>query len=353
MSLKQYKAIEYFSYLCEKVATEANNKLYFTINKQFEKINDKDLCIPKFCEANYVYKYNYNVNQLKTIAKTYKLKLSGNKPELISRIYSFLFLSNFAIKIQKVGRGYLHRKYMQLHGPALKNRLLCTNAVDFLSMDELTNIPLSQFFSFKDEDGFIYGFDLLSLYNLIYKSETIVKNPFNKQPFSLNVLDDFRHLIRLSHLLRIRISIILTDVTKDVSNKKTIELRTLTLFQTIDGLGNYSNSEWFLSLNRTQLIRFVRELVDIWTYRAPITIETKRSIYPQGNPFIRLNYVLLQNMENLDDVRKVILQIMENLIYFGVDKDSKCLGAYYILGALTLVNSNAATAMPWLFQALC
>jgi hypothetical protein len=355
MSLKQHNAGEYFSNLCEKVANEANKKLYFTINKQFEKIDDKQLCIPKFGEAHYVYKYNYNVQQLKIIAKAYKLKLNGNKPELISRIYSFLFLSNLAIKIQKIGRGYLHRKYIVKHGPALKDRSLCTNAFDFLSMDELTNIPISQFFSFKDEDGFIYGFDLLSLYNLIYKSDTIVKNPFNKQPFSLSVIDDFKSLIKLSRLLKIRISIIINDVSKEISDKKTVELRALTLFQNIDALGNYSNAQWFLTLNRTQLMRFVRELVDIWTYRAPITMETKRAICPpSGNPFARiLNYTALQNMEYLDDMRKVILQIMENFVSTGVDKDNKCLGAYYVLGALTLVNNDAATALPWLYQALC
>jgi len=28
------------------------------------------------------------------------------------------------------------------------------------------------------------------------------------------------------------------------------------------------------------------------------------------------------------------------------------LGAYYVLGALTLVNPNAAAALPWLFQSV-
>jgi hypothetical protein len=222
-------------------------------------------------------------------------------------------------------------------------------------MDELTNIPIKQFFSFKDEDGFIYGFDLLSLYNLIYKSESIVKNPFNKQPFSLKIIDNFKSLIKLSRVLKINISIIINDVSKEISDKKTVELRALNLFQNIDALGNYSNAQWFMELNRNQLIRFVRELVDIWSYRAPLTMETKQSICPPiGNPFARiLNYNALQNMEYLDDIRKVVLHIMENFVCVGIDKDSKCLGAYYVLGALTLVNNDAATALPWLYQALC
>jgi hypothetical protein len=53
----------------------------------------------------------------------------------------------------------------------------------------------------------------------------------------------------------------------------------------------------------------------------------------------------------LDDVRKYILNVLEKLVLSGVDKDSKCLGAYYVLGALTLVSVNAANALPWLYQA--
>ena len=43
---------------------------------------------------------------------------------------------------------------------------------------------------------------------------------------------------------------------------------------------------------------------------------------------------------------------MEKMVNIGVDKDSKALGAYYVLGALTLVNEEAATSLPWLFQSV-
>jgi hypothetical protein len=140
-----------------------------------------------------------------------------------------------------------------------------------------------------------------------------------------------------------------------MSNTKSVELKAITLFQNIDALGNYSNAQWFLTLNRNQLIKFLRELVDIWSYRAPLTIETKRAICPPlGNPFIRMpNYNILQTMENMDELRKNILDIMEKMVVTGVDKDSKYLGASYVLSALTLVNSDAATALPWLYQAVC
>jgi hypothetical protein len=84
-----------------------------------------------------------------------------------------------------------------------------------------------------------------------------------------------------------------------------------------------------------------------------LTIETKRNICPPiGNPFPRV--VNFQNLllGELDDARLYILNVLEKLVLLGVDKDSKCLGAYYVLGSLTLVSKEAASALPWLYQAI-
>lgn len=130
-----------------------------------------------------------------------------------------------------------------------------------------------------------------------------------------------------------------------------VELRALSLFQNIDALGNYSNSHWLLSLNRTQLIKFLRELADIWNYRAQITPETKRSICPpSGDPFRNLNMHYIHSEQNMTNVKKVVLELLEKIVNSGVDRDSKALGACYVLGSLTLVNEEAATSIPWLFQ---
>ena len=89
-----------------------------------------------------------------------------------------------------------------------------------------------------------------------------------------------------------------------MSNKKSIELRTLTLFQNIDALGNYSNAQWFLNLGKPQMIKMIRELIDIWSYRAPLSMETKKAICPPtGNPFTRLvNFHQLHTIENIDEI---------------------------------------------------
>jgi hypothetical protein len=320
--------------------------------KKMEKVDSEDIYIPKFGEYEMISRYNYNVQHLKLIAKYHKLKISGNKPQLVSRIYSFLFLSNFAIKIQKYIRGIIVRKYLNSHGPAFKKRDLCTNTTDFLSMEPLDEISHEQFFSFMDSDGFIYGFDLQSVYNYVYKNNGAIKNPYTRNPLSSEIVERFRTLIRLSRVLKINI---LTDIEKvEVSDKKTIELRIVTLFQTIDNLGNYSNPKWFMDLNITQLIKMFRELLDIWAYRAPLSLATKCAICPpHGNPFPSAsNMNSLYTNTNIDNVRKIILETLEKFVNSGIDRDNQCLGAYYVLASLTLVNVEAATSMPWLFQAV-
>jgi IQ calmodulin-binding motif len=324
--------------------------------KNMEKITGDLEQIPKYNEYNHLLKYNYNLKQLKQIAKEYRLKQSGNKQELAIRVYSHLYSSYSAIKIQKIIRGYLTRKCNRYRGPGFKNRSLCSNKYDFLSMDDLTTIPYQQFFSFEDDDNFIYGFDIVSMYNLIGKNKdkTNLKNPFNTKPIPSQIIKDFRTLLKLNRILKINTAIEIADVTKDLTQQQSTGLRTINLFQEIDSLGHYSNSEWFLSLNRNKICDFVKELIEIWNYRANIDPNVKREICPpHGNPFVTISNINLQNISEIDELRNKVLTVMEKMVTTGINSSSKNLGAFYILGALTLVNNNAAVALPWLHQAMC
>ena len=294
------------------------------------------------------------MNQLKIFAKHYKLKSTGNKQELIKRLHTYLFLSCHILKIQKIFRGILQRKYNKSHGPAWLNRNLCTNTSDFLTCDDIKDISIEQFFSYKDDDGFIYGFDLLSLYNLINKGNGVIKNPYNRRPITNTIIEEFKTLFRLSNILKIPIYIDIKFMEGTISNEKTVELRALELFQIIDGLGNYSHPQWFLSLNRNNLIKFLRELIDIWSYRAQLSIEVKKLICPPlGDPFYRMGSIQhLQTCDNINEIRKNILSILEKMVNSAIDKDNKSLGAYYVLAALTLVNTDASNALPWLYQSV-
>jgi len=333
------------------------------MNKKLIKLNnDHEQLMTHVTIYNYkkITELNFNIQQLKIIAKSYKLKLSGNKKELINRIYIFLFLSSYIIKIQKLFRGRLQRKFNAYFGPALKKREVCTNNTDFVTMEDLKDIPYGQFYSFKDIDGRIYGFDIASIYNLIYKNIDSINiskiggvNPYNRNKIPTFVMIDLKMIIRTSKILKILINLEFENDVSNVSTSKSLEMKALALFQNIDSLGNYSSPEWFLSLNRNQLIKFLRELSDIWNYRAQLSNEVKQNICPpNGDPFRNVNISYIMNETDLLNIKKTILNILEKFVNTGIDRDSRTLGSYYVLGALTLVNESAASALPWLFQSV-
>ncbi len=342
---------DYMQFISKKCSINYLNQT--ASKKPQEKVNDYNVVIPTGENIELLFKYNYNKEQLKLFAKHYKLKITGNKNELQMRVFCYLTLSTHINKIQKIFRGHLQRKCNNIRGPAFMNRSLCTNTMDFFTMDEMTALPYTHFFSYKDKDGFIYGFDIISLYNLVKthgKTVGDVTNPFNRNVISNNIISNMKTLLRLNRILKTPIELEIKDEAT-ISGEKLLELRVLSVFQNIDSLGNYSSPEWFTSLNQAYLWRFVRELNDIWNYRAQIPMETKRNICPpNGDPFRNVNMHQFLNNVELKDSQKIVLDIMEKMVNNGVNTDSRTLGSYYVLGCLTLVNDNAAIALPWLYQ---
>jgi hypothetical protein len=306
---------------------------------------------PNYSNYTEVLKINYPLTEIKKFALYHKLKTSGPKREILCRIFTHLHFSVISMKIQRMMRGMLVRKYMSAHGPAYKDRTLCTNDTDFMTMEPLTDLKVHYFISYKDEDGFIYGYDMVSLYNLIEKNMESATNPYNRKSFPKSLISNFYMVIRIARCLNIGLDL---NIEADViSPAQSVELRALDLFQKIDALGNYSDPQWFLSLTRNQLTKFMRELHDIFSYRAQLIPEIKRNICPpHGEPFYNVNLHYIQHCPDMTDIRNFVLAIMEKFVNRGINTDSKSLGAYYVLAALTLVNESAASSLPWLYQSV-
>ena len=313
-----------------------------------KKITYEKFKIPQIHEFKNLLTINYNVSQLRSICRNYKQKVSGNKSQLITLLYNYLFYSFYVITIQKIYRGWLQRRINKLRGPAIFNRV-CTNATDFYTLDKLTDIPKEQFISWKDNDNFIYGADICSLYNFI-DIEKQTQNPYNRNNLPKHILGDVKEILRLSKLFNKKINIKLDNSFDKLTQKKQFELRTLNIFQKIDEYGFITDSNWFLTLNRLNLQRFLKELVDIWEYRAQISNIIKRKINPEhGNPFFGYNISILQH-KCFEVLQKKVLDLIEIFITKGESADYISLGIYYVLGALTIVNNHAAAALPWLYE---
>ena len=322
----------------------------------YEKITDCNFVIPDEKEYFFLEYKNYRVSHLKTICRKYKLKVGGNKDQLKTRIYNFLRLSVKARIIQKILKNRYIKNYNIKHGPARLNRDLCVNDTDFYSMDSLKEIPYENFYSYKDTDGKIYGFDVLSLYKMYSKKDNVT-NPYNRKDIPRFVKKELQYLIKKNKYWikfsnggeKIKIDHV---EESQLSSKQRIELRTLDVFQQMDMLNHTTNTDWFLTLGSPQIIRFIRQLADIWNHRAQLTTAVQREICPPyGNPFRLINLYGLQ-FQPKETLQRISLSLMEKMVTSSQDEDRRYLGSNFVLMALTLVSANAAASLPWLYESV-
>ena len=311
------------------------------------KITEQNFSIPKFKDFAQFKNQNYPVKFLKSICYFYKLKVSGNKPDISQRIYNYLYQGYYITKIQKNFRAYLITKLCKLIGPAYNNHSKCKNDADFFTVESLTDISFNEFFSYESDNN-IWGFNILSIYNLFTRS-TEVLNPYTRENIPNHIFNKLKEIIYINKAINRPINVLINKNEEQITQKRKNELYALELFQLINSLGNYSDHIWFTQLHKHELIRYVRELIDIWEYRAQLSQETKNLICgPYGNPFryIDCNNLYLYSFTQL---QKNVLVVIRQFITKGATQEHCSLGANYVLCALTLVSDTAAEAMPSLY----
>ncbi len=338
------------------IRTRSNSQIVNEKKKKKSKISEEDFYILDFHEYKNMNSINYNVKQLKELCKYYKIKVSGNKIQLEERIYKYLSESCSAIMIQKNIRKLFCKLHISLRGPALFDRSVSTNQSDFYTFDNIDKIPVYNFVSWR-EDKNIFSFDIYSLHELInnsIKNKSKPQNPYTRNELSKDNHNLILKLMRLNNLFGVKFSENKVNVNIQPLTQEIINSRITDICLRIDSLGNYTDVDWFKTLGRRQIIKFVNVLHDIWNYRAQIPENVKREISaPVGRPFafVNSNYHYLCNADILS-VKMIFIKIIENFINKGINDSSSSLGAMYVLSALTLVNEDAANAMPWLFQSV-
>ena len=251
-------------------------------------------------------------------------------------------------------REIFKNQYELLHGPAFRQRNKCVNDTDFFTMENLKDIPDHQFFSFKDQHDNLYGFNIISLWNLYLKTGRNTLNPYNREKILDDVYHNLCNFLNHSEILNKDIQLTIKVSDDNLSPEKQQEQLALQLFQHMDELGNYTDIKWFNDLTASKLYKFCRELLDIWCYRAQLPSEIKITICPPiGDPFRNVNINAIQNNAmSLYEIKKITLSIIGQMIKSATTRDNQALGAFYVLSALTLVNNDAASAMPWLYQSV-
>jgi len=341
-----------------------------------------NLIILKPSEYEKLTSSKYSLAELRTLCGHYSIKKSGTKPELTQRIYTFLKQTYFIRRIQRNFKDFLSKKYRKLSGPGYLQTTKCVNDTDFYTFDKISNIKPMELFTYRDNDNKIYGFHIASIFHLIVTSYPTITNPYNRNVMPSAIIRNLYEKLIYGSLIGFRVSIKLDDSDDDnddnddshssavqphsssivggggaiLSREKQEELFIVDLFQHINTLGNYSDSEWFIVLQRDELIRFIRHIYDIWHYRANLSQEMKQRISPpNGNPFVLHNAHVNLNVITLltaGELRTICVSIIERMTRRGVSREDQCLGAFYVLATLTIVNQDARNALPWLYEAV-
>lgn len=319
----------YHNYL--KKSQEQNND-YITIE---DYINNKSL--PFTCD------------KLKRTLDKLKLSKSGNKDKLREKLKNYFdkltpYYDNIdnVIKIQKLFRNRITKKNIKLRGIGYIDKSLCNNLEDFFSFEELTNIENKYFFSFVDDDKFIYGFDIRSFKKLV---DLKMKNPYNRKPLPKKAIENMKKIYNMNYIEN-------DKEEGTITKKQKLNHRVIKLFQQIDDLGaaaGGTNITWFLDLNIIELKKFYKALEDIWNYRAELTQNQKCNIIKDKIVF-EMSVSNFYKLKEMYKIRKILLKDMETLAFTADNNSDKSLGAYYILIALCEVSHNCATSLPWLVQ---
>lgn len=352
----------------------------------------------------------YKLTELKQLAKQYKLRVSGCKLVLLERIELYFTKIKCATHIQRIFRGHLVRFSFRLRGAGLKNRALCVNETDFYSLEPVKTIEFECFFSYTDiqtnksETGlhpqqFTYGFDIMSLVHL-FKTKNKLVNPYNREAlchttiYSLFTLfricklvfprhvdtqihlPDFKYIIPRD-LTNVSASPQLTTISEPERNSQSILsispepspqtsliqiLNTLrgrsfngrvhNVFAEIDNLGNYSDANWFMQLSKEECAIFYRSYYEWWNYEPSITRDLKRKLCVLHDPFMNVSILMNYTTTSLQRFREVCLELVEAMVFSGVDVEHRKLGAMHVLTMLTLVSRPARVQMPWLFESV-
>jgi len=162
-------------------------------------LNEPVLNYKEYYKNNIILK-KYKLPELKTIVKRYKLRITGNKDELINRIENHFSKMKNAEIIQKRFRGWIVRYSFILNGEIVNNRSLCVNDSDFVTLEPLDEIPRELFYSYKDAKNFYYGFNINSLIQMM-KTKCKLTNPYNREGFDKKTLNNMISLYNIIQLI--------------------------------------------------------------------------------------------------------------------------------------------------------
>lgn len=258
---------------------------------------------------------------------------------IIKRVEPYLSHETSIVAIQRIFKGW-----------NIRRRRNCNNKEDCGTMDVLFDIPIQYYIDYKDEEGFIYGFDIRSLHIIMSEANPI--NPFTQKQLILGASGKnfFEKYTKKMTAVKEKEGAVKFDSPK-LTKEQRFDQTLIRVFQKIDMLGHYTDIAWFQNMSLYDLNKFYTGAYDIFAFRAQLLPEIRRKIVRDGILF--QNFI--GNLHHIQERNKHILQYeilreIERILDEGEDIDSKILGVSLILTVLVECSYSAALALPHLLQ---
>lgn len=368
-----------------------------------EKTNEKNQSCPNYSYqiwCKYPHKiHDLTIVEIKQVLKAEGCRVSGKRQELVHRLATHYGRIHSIIVIQKTFRGFVGRESERLRGPGYKELHRCVNETDFQTMDSVSEIPRESFFSYEDDGGFVYGFNVFSLMNMFKRNRKFV-NPYNREDIPIAVVCRIFSLYKKIEILyplafsenRLEnprvVEVAIEDARRDadtfegvvvpetfdleVEEMDTFDLEAVVqdagveeetysslplntrihdVFERIQSLiGGEVNTDWFLSLSKNELDRFYNFYHIWWTRSSSLSDEEKRNICATSDPFVFLSQIEPHWTESL--YRRICLELMEWMVFTGTNANAGGKGAEHIIMILCIVSRDARRTRPELFDRL-
>ncbi len=246
------------------------------------------------------------------------------------------------IQLQKYIKKNKKNPMNKLRGKAYYDKKLCNNDSDFYTYDHYNEIDDKYFFSYEDENKFIWFFDIRSFNKLI---EMRQPNPYTMKPIPREIIKKAKKLLKL---LKLNSNENIMDQHQiNLTRKQIIKQKVIDMCIEINQCGYDCQPEWFYTLNIQYLKKLYRNLEDLWNYRAQLSNEVKSRICPPNGLIYNIPVSEVYNYTSKLSVLDIILN--ETMKFNNaVNIDDKKLGYMYFLIGLGSVSKDCYDSHPWL-----
>lgn len=287
----------------------------------------------------------YKLLPTKTLKQTTVGKLKIILSNFFDTLLSSIINLKKIIKLQKNIRKWIKNNKFKLNGPAVYNRKICNNSTDFYSFDDIKEIPNEYFFSFKDKDGFIYGFHIESFIQLINQSSNS-RNPYNRANISNDIKKRAREMWFKLENSNKKSNHIVFNESSDI--KVRVRTKCLTVFQMIDMFGYQTNIDWILRLSISRLRSLYKSLDNYWYFRAGITDEMRYRIVPDSDLFTTRDKHQVNRHIDKYVIIEIIINVIQKMVSHGITEEDKQTGCIIVLMAMGEIVSECSRSNPWM-----